>query len=956
MSHRKKLIEVSLPLDAINAASAREKSIRHGHPSTLHLWWARRPLAACRAVLFAQLVDDPSSCTEEFPTVEEQDRERDRLHGIIEAMVPWEASTNETILHAARYEIARSVARNGGPALPPEWKSQAHAAKVIDYLQQHAPPVHDPFSGGGSIPLEAQRLGLRARGSDLNPVAVLIGKALVEFPPKFAGMAPVNPDADRHKSWKGAEGLADDVRYYGRWMRHEAQKQIGHLYPKARLPGGGEATVIAWLWARTVPSPDPRANGAQVPLASSFVVSARKGKEVIVVPVVDREAMTWRFEAKAHPTPEEVAAAKNGTKTGRGANFTCILTGAVIDGGHVKAEAMGGRMSERLMAVVAEGDRGRVYLSPTDQHQEVALDLEKPEVPEIAQPLADDPRNFWTVSYGLDSFDKLFTSRQLTALTTFSDLVDEARKVILADAETRWRDPASASDKGGIGIGGIGPAAYADAVATYLAFALGKLANLGSAVTGWMSDRGAFRETFARQAIPMAWDFAEANSLSEAGGSFSTVIEKIAMAVEAAPTQSSGQIENRDAAKNGFPDGAVFSTDPPYYDNIAYADLSDYFYVHLKRALGSVHPEIFRRVLTPKNEELVATPYRHGGKMGAEEFFMVGMSRALSNIARTTGGVPAAIYYAFKQAESGADGVTSAGWSTFLQAVTDSGLAVDGTWPIRTESPGRMIGRDTNALASSIVLVCRRRDAGAEAINKTDFLRRLRTEMPTALATIRAAGVGPTDIQQAAIGPGIGIFTRHSAVLNPDGSEMSVREALKLINQVREELASEAQGDYDPPTRFAIDWFFVHGHRSSRSGEAITMANAIGLGLADLERAGIFKTGEGRAELMERGNLRADWSPRTDRFPTAWEACQHLIRRLEAADGGIDAAAALFAELGDLAEPAHQLAFRLYDICNNKGWAAEAQPYNNLIQEWPVIEERSRAFVAPPPAQGEMAI
>lgn len=951
MSYRKKLIEVSLPLDAINTASAREKSIRHGHPSTLHLWWARRPLAACRAVLFAQLVDDPSSCPEEFPTVEEQDRERDRLHGIIEAMVPWEASTNETILHAARYEIARSVARNGGPALPPEWKNQAHAAKVIDYLQQHAPPVHDPFSGGGSIPLEAQRLGLRARGSDLNPVAVLIGKALVEFPPKFAGMAPVNPKADRHKSWKGTHGLAEDVLYYGLWMGEQARSRVGHHYPEATLQNGAKATVIAWLWARTVPSPDPRAGGAQVPLATSFVLYSKKDQEVIVRPIIDRTSMSYRFEVEASPSAEELSTAKAGTKSARGANFTCILTGSAIDDRHVKSQAMAGKMGMRLMAIVAASGRKRVYLTPTETDDF----LDRPELPEIGQPLPHDPRAIWCTLYGLDTFDKLFTARQLLTLSTFNDLVGEALECAKADAESSWRDSTTRGDERSINEGGLGPRAYAEAIATYLGLAASKLSAFVSTQSRWRSGEGKSAPGFGRPALPMVWDFADLNPFAGAGGDWDEMCKASAKVITSLPSWGDGRVDNLRAQDEPLQKGSRLNTDPPYYDNIGYADVSDYFYVWLARGLRGIHEGLFRRLIAPKKDELIAAPYRHGGADSAEVFFMEGMRTALRGFASALPEEPSVIYYAFKQSEVGTDGITSAGWATFLQAVSDCGFIIDGTWPIRTENATRLIGMDTNALASSIVLACRIRDNRAEQTTRADFLRRLRSEMPDSLAVIRAAGVGPTDIQQAAIGPGIGIFTRHAAVLNPDGSAMSVRDALKLINQVREELASAAQGDYDAPTRFAIDWFFVHGHRPSRSGEAITMANALGLGLADLERAGIFRTGEGRAQLMPRDALKTDWSPRTDRFPTAWEACQHLIRRLEAADGGIDAAAALFAELGDLAEPAHQLAFRLYDICNNKGWAAEAQPYNNLIQEWPVIEERSRAFAPLPPAQGEMA-
>jgi putative DNA methylase len=868
---RKKLIEVSIPLEAINKASAREKSIRHGHPSTLHLWWARRPLAACRAVLFAQLVDDPGSCQEEFPTVEQQNAERDRLHRLIERLVPWEASTNETILNEARYEIARSVARGRGEKLSPidQMKPQA----IIAYLQTNAPPVYDPFSGGASIPLEAQRLGLKAMGSDLNPVAALIGKALIEFPPKFAGRKPVNPEVNELHQWKSAQGLADDVRYYGHWMRAEAQKKIGYLYPKVTLRDGKtEATVIAWLWARTVSSPDPRAKGALVPLASSFVLSAKAGQQVIVKPVVDRAKMTWSFEIDDSPSPEALKAAKTGTKTARGANFSCLLTGAAISDTHVKAEGMAGRMGVALMAIVAEGDRSRIYLPPVQAHSITAA-VRAPEVPEVDQPLPLDPRAIWCVLYGVDRFTKLFTPRQLVALTTFSDLVMEAREKVMADARKHWTGR-HADDDRRLAEGGCGPVAYADAVATYLGFVFSSLADRHSTVCTW--DAGGptwgtkLRNTFARQALPMTWDYAEANPLSDQSGSFENSLDYTSKAVDAIWSDQTftGQITVAAGQDDQQSRNLAFATDPPYYDNIGYADLSDFFYVWLRRTLSGIHPDLFRRVVTPKAEELVATPYRHGGKDAAEAFFLDGMKKALAVIARSTADLPATIFYAFKQSELSEEGITSAGWASFLQAVTDSGLAVDGTWPVRSELSNRMIASGTNALASSIVLVCRRRDAAASIVTRADFLRSLRREMPEALAEIRRAGVGPTDIQQAAIGPGIGIFTRYAQVLNADGTLMLVKDALKLINQVREEITSTGDTDYDSETRFALDWFAAKGFEKGRSGDAITMTNAVNVSLDGLRGTGFFEAKGGDARLLKREELSDDWDPTMDRRAT----------------------------------------------------------------------------------------
>ena len=945
-TQRKKLIEVSLPLEAINKASAREKSIRHGHPSTLHLWWARRPLAACRAVLFAQLVDDPSAWPEEFPTEEDQARERDRLHGIIADMVPWEATNDEHILNKARHEIAHTLARGRGETPP----SRDDAEAVLAYLAQYAPPVCDPFCGGGSIPLEAQRLGLRAYGSDLNPVAVLVSKATCEIPPKFAGRPPVNPDRDPHVAWKGARGLAEDIRYYGKWMRDEAQARIGHLYPKVFIDpmmasaredlqpyNGRELTVIAWLWARTVASPDPMTHRAHVPLASSYVLSSKKGREVIVVPAVNRDDDSYRFTVKASGFgTEEYATAKSGTKSARGANFTCLVSGAPISGDHIKAEGMSGRMGTRLMAVVAEGKRGRVYLDPTEAMEQVARTAKPGWRPEGGVP--ERLTGGTCYGYGLTSWGHLFTDRQLVALTTFSDLVSEARERVLADALAAGMD----ADAPRLADGGNGAEAYADAVVTYLAFALDKMADRGSSLCTWFTERDSTRNTLSRQALPMTWDFAELNPLLSGTGSFLGAITWTAESLEGSPSSAiqTSVIQKNAAGNTPLVENAIIATDPPYYDNIAYADLSDFFYVWQRRTLRNVWPDLFRRVLAPKEEELVATPYRHGGKAAAERFFLDGMAQALRNMhASGSDEYPVTIYYAFKQAEVAKEGLTSSGWATFLQAVVDVGYVIDGTWPVRTELSNRPIGIGANALTSSIVLVCRKRSADAPAITRREFVARLRAELLNALAKIRTGGVGPVDMAQAALGPGMGIFTAASKVLEPDDTPMTVRTAIALINQARDEISGEEATSYDADTRFCIDWFEAFGMDGGKSGEAITMAQAYNIGIADLEAAGVFSARGGSARLLHRDELPADWDPVADKRLTDWECAQHLARVLESPTGGIHAAARLHAKMGpERRETARMLAYRLYDICERKDRAAEAQVWNMLAQEWPALE------------------
>lgn len=948
---RKKLIEVSIPLEAINAASAREKSIRHGHPSTLHLWWARRPLAACRAVLFAQLVDDPSSWPDRFPTEEAQDIERRRLHRIIEDMVPWEASNNETILNAARWEIARSVAWGLGEEPPAKGDGNA----ILSYLQTKAPPVYDPFSGGGSIPLEAQRLGLRAYGSDLNPVAVLIGKALIEIPPKFAGLRPVNPKARADathgelRSWKGAQCLAEDVRYYGQWIRDQAEKRIGDLYPKAKLADGSEATVIAWVWARTVRSPDPVAKGAMVPLASSFMLSAKEGSKAWAEPIIDPTAPDgWRFEVQTgNPTKADEERLKKGTKGGgRGSNFSCVLTGAPITGDYIKSEGMAGRLSARLMGFVAGGNRKRSYHSPTHDHEIVVHNLENDSRVEderqgsLNQPLPSKLTGGTCFAYGLTTFGKLFTPRQIVGLATFSDLVSEARELVLADALAAGRD----ADETLLYAGGLGAAAYADAVATYLAFAIDKVCEGSNSICTWspLPTKLHVVSAFGRQALPMVWDYAEANPFGTSSGNMQRMADLVAKVIDfncSVPTIL-GVETQRDAAGNDFPKDIVISTDPPYYDNIAYADLSDFFYVWLRRSLLDVWPDLFRRLVVPKAEELVATAYRHGGRDEAEAFFMKGMSDALTAMRKSAAhGEPLAIYYAFKQSEAGDDGVTSAGWASFLQAVVDAGLGIDGTWPVRTERAGGFRNLDANALASSIVLVCRKRQAGALTTTRADFVRALKRDLPSAIEDIRKAGVGPVDMQQSVIGPGMGVFSRYEKVLEDDDSAMPVKTALSLINRVWEEIDQELDAAFDAETQVALAWFATFGFDSRQSGELITLANAKNISSKALFDSGVFKDLKGKTALTPRDDLPKGWTPASDKTFTVWECVQHTARVLNAEDGGGTAAGRLVAEMGPKAAEARALAYRLFEIATQKGWAAEALIYNELAQEWPKLED-----------------
>ena len=955
MQHRKKLIEVALPLEAINKASAREKSIRHGHPSTLHLWWARRPLAAARAVIFAQMVDDPSGLPDLFPTEKKQEKERQRLFKIIEDLVKWENTTNETVLQAARDEIWQSWRRACA-----ENVDHPRAKELFD--RRKLPAFHDPFAGGGALPLEAQRLGLESYASDLNPVAVLIEKAMIEIPPTFASRTPANPQSLAEKSldprqWRGTQGLAEDVRYYGRWMREEAEKRIGHLYPKIEITAemanvrrdlkslvGRKLTVIAWIWARTVKSPNPAFANVDVPLASSFMLSTKAGKEAYVEPVIESDG--YRFTVKMGK-PRDVEVSKSGTKLARGANFRCLMSGTPITGDHIKAQGMAGHMGARLMAIVAEGERGRVYLPPTNEMEAVALTAKPPWRPETALP--DDARNFWTLNYGLNKFADLFTPRQLVALTTFSDLVQEARDLVKRNALAAG----FSGDNKAYALGGNGAAAYADAVAVYLALAVDRTANTVCTIARWTPERQQTVTAFARQAIPMTWDFPEVNPFAGAAGDYGVSVDGVIKGISST-TEPSGFARQVDASTQDMSQDKVVSTDPPYYDNISYADLSDFFYVWLRRSLKPVFPDLFATLAVPKAEELVASPYRHGGREKAEIFFLDGMTQAMHRLAaQAHPAFPVTIYYAFKQAESdGTNGTASTGWDTFLEAVIRAGFGISGTWPMRTELSNRMIGSGTNALASSIVLVCRPRPENAVLVTRRDFLNALKAELPEALTHLQHGNIAPVDLAQAAIGPGMAVYTRYAKVLDAEGKYVSVREALALINQTLDEALAEQEGDFDADSRWALAWFEQSGFVEGEYGVAETLSKAKNTSVSGMVDAHILASSRGKVRLLKPSELSADWDPTTDPRLTAWEIVHQLIRSLEAS--GESAAAALVAKLGTKSEVARELAYRLYALCERKKRAAEALSYNGLVQSWPEISRLAREDSRPQPAQAQL--
>lgn len=965
----KKLIEVALPLDAINVAAAREKSIRHGHPSTLHLWWARRPLAAARAVLFGQLVNDPSwkwelEHPEEIPPNQLKASwaaSRKRLFAILEDLVKWESTTNEEVLEKARAEIRKS------------WRetceiNRDHPQAAELFNPEKLPAFHDPFAGGGAIPLEAQRLGLEAHASDLNPVAVLINKAMIEIPPKFAGKPPVNrswrekrDDEQAMTLWQGAQGLADDVRYYGQWMRNEAEKRIGHLYPTVRITAemvrersdlkplvGHDLTVIAWLWARTVKSPNPAFSHVDVPLASTFILASKEGKDAYVQPVV--EGGRYRFTVLMGNPP---ARAEQGTKAiGRGATFRCVMSDSPISAEYIRAEALGGRMGEKLMAVVAEGARSRIYLSPTPEIEAVArgaIPSYKPDVEFFQQALG-----FRVGNYGMTKWSDLFTSRQLVALATFSDLVSDARELIRRDAIAAGIP----DDEKPLDAGGTGATAYAEATSVYLAFAVDRSADFWCNLCIWANQpkNELVGHMFSRQAISMAWDFGENNPFSDSGGNFSKNLEYVVRGIQSLPSRGSSSVFQADAAQVGRsqPDAEIriISADPPYYDNIGYADLSDFFYVWIRRSLRSVFPRLLATISVPKAEELVATPARHGGREKAEQFFLQGMTEAMRGLASLShSAVPITIYYAFKQADtSDTSGTSSTGWETFLEAVHRTGLQLTGTWPMRTERQGRMRDNASNALASSIVLVCRKRLADAATISRREFLRELNAVLPEALDEMTKglgddrSPVAPVDLSQAIIGPGMAVYSKYAAVLEADGSPMSLRTALQLINRF---LAEE---DFDHDTQFCLSWFSQYGWREGKFGEADTLARAKGTSVDGVRQSGVLYATGGVVRLLKWADYPTDWDPQVDSRLPVWEALHQLIRILKTE--GESGAGRMVAAVQGKAEATRQLAYRLYTLCERAGWAEDARAYNEIVTSWSAIE--ATAAAAPTPRQAAL--
>jgi putative DNA methylase len=934
-SNRKKLIEVALPLAEINDASAYDKMPGIGaHPKGIHHWWARLPLPVARAVLFASVVDDPSSHPEKFPTEEAQERERERLFGIIRKMMQPQLHKHPEVYAEAR-------------------------AEMLKYCDGKLPPLLDPFAGGGSIPLEAARLGMEAYAGDINPVAVLLCKCYLELVPRWADHPPVNPEDRRRiggkQGWRGSAGLAADVRYYGRVILEQARRKIGHLYPPVKVTAemaaehphlkpyvGKELPVIAWIWARTVPSPNPAARRAPVPLMSTFWLSSKKGSEAWLEPVVDRAAGTWRFRVRTG-APKQREVVKAGTKNA-GSGFRCLLTGAPIPFEYVREQGTQGRMSIAMVAMVADVGRGRVYLPATPEQIAAAGRANPSGFPDTDLP--DDALGFRVQNYGIRKHWQLFTPRQLTAMVTLSDLVREVRADVRRDALAAGLSEAEAD-------------AYAATVTTFLALALDRCADYNNSLCRWVSATQKVENLFGRQAIPMMWDFGEANILGDSVGGWVTVVDRAGECLKAiGPGLAGGHARPIDAASpwDGLANVLV-STDPPYYDNIGYAALSDFFYVWLRRTIGDLYLDLFGTILVPKEPELVAAPERFGGdKRKAKEHFEQGFRRAFAVLReKMDPRFPLTVYYAFKQddEESGADQEAdgngnaervdrTTGWETMLTALVETGFQVTATWPVRASYQWRMRAMGSNALASYIVLACRPRRADAPQTDRRSFVAELKRELPVALRRLQQGNIAPVDFAQAAIGPGMAIYSKYSRILEASGRPMSVRTALALINQTLTEVLSEQEDEFDNETRWAIAWYEQHGFEEGEFGDAELLSKAKVTSVNGLVEAGIVHSRGGKVRLLRSEELAQDWDPERDRRPTVWGAAHHLLRVYYYAKLGDGATAGLLRRLGSRGELARDLAYRLFAIAEKKGRSQDAQAYNALVLGWPELARLAR--------------
>ncbi|MDA8358564.1 MAG: DUF1156 domain-containing protein [Actinomycetota bacterium] len=864
--YRKKLVETALPLEAINAACKADKDRKTGTIRNLHKWFAPMPVPALRALIFASLVDDP-----------EDEKERARLMELIEALVASVVfNPDEEILAAAKREISNSVGE--------------------------LPTVLDPFCGGGSTLVEAQRLGLASRGSDLNPIPVLISKTLTELPAKCVGHRVLHGNAMFSEgSSKALGGFFVDVEYYARQIRDEAFQRVGHMYPLA--PNGDP--VVAWWWARTVESPDPRFAGAQVPLVNDWCLSKKRGEEAYVVPIVNRNSKTITFSIARSASTSQLS------------RDICLFSGAPIPLDYVRQQAQQVGLGTQMLAIISSGQHGRAHFAPTEIHSRAAIQQVGANIDPV--PIPEKALSFSAYQYGFKNWSELFTHRQQSMLEAFAKATAHISSDVVAEG---------------------GSTEYARAIETFLGLCVGKLAQASSMLVKWRTRNGTSKAEIAvsRHDISPLLDFAETNPFGGSVGDWMGIVTNALRALNLVdPTGPGSVVVMSDArtASEGLDGQCLVVTDPPYFSAIGYANVSDYFYPWLRLSLKDLYPDLFSTIGAPKVGELIAEPARHATRHDAKQYFIDGFTDVIGSLrAASRPDLPLLIVYAYKEQESEEGGQVSTGWEAMLEAVIRSGLAVIGTWPIRGTSSSGIRDVKANALATYVVLVCRPRPAVSGRISRRDLVATLRTELGPAIQVLQSAAVAPVDLAQAVIGPGMAVFTRYQSVLEPDGAPMTVRSALLLINSVLAEVLDQQEGEFDSDTRWATTWFEQFQFGEAPSGEADSLARAKVTSIDGLERAGVIVTRGGTCRLVRRDELAQDYDPAQDRRPTVWEAVQHLVKQL--LDGGEEQAASLLARLPN-SEAARDLAYRLYSICERKGWAEEGGAYNVLVASWPEI-------------------
>ena len=904
--YKKKLIEVAMPLNSINKACDYEKKPGIGpHPRGIHHWWARRPHTAARAFLFAQLIDDPISRPEDFKTEEDQKQERKRLMSIIEKLSEWKSNNNDKFFFEIRSELKKSIGND-------------------------FPIILDPFSGGCTIPLEGKRMGLEVHGSDLSAVSTILGKSMIEINELFQNMPPLNPNGNLKNHYRGFEGLAEDFKYYGFEVIKNCKQKLKSNYETENIKDNRykNSDIVAWIWTNTVASPDPSLNGLHVPLVKSFDLVTSRGNRVWIKPLVQGDRYSFRVLSELDGCKYEKIEGTIGRHGGR-----CIVSGSAITLDYIRNEGKKGLLSQKLMAVCVKGKGRKNYFSPPLNYEKNIFLNSKIEY--INCPIEHWPGSTNCVVYGRTKFQDLFSSRQLNSLIQFSLEIKKIEKQIFNEIKNKLE---LYTKEKKINLDLVSKE-YLKLIMTFLAFTLSRALDFNNMHCRWSASNEKIMQLFARGAIPMCWDFGEANLFEDVVGGFPKIIDYQAKCIETLfVNNGKGRIIQSDAREAVIPKNSILNTDPPYYDNIPYSNLADFFHVWLKKTIGHLYPDELSTLSSPKETELVANQFRFGGKELADKTFLDGMTFVINRYTNFCNkDYPLVIYYAFKQSEIENHGIFSPGWDSFLTALISTGLQVVQTWPARTESSTRIRALGYNALATSVIVVCRKRDNVTKTISKHEFIRQLKTELPRAISDLKAANISPADIPQSSIGPGIGIFSRYQAVLENDDSHMSVKTALQLINR---ELGDE-EGEYDSETSFAITWFEQNGFNVGDFGSANNIANAKGISVNTLVHSGVAQSSGGKFSLLDRESLEDDWDPTTDKNLTIWECCQYLIKTME--NKGEFETAKLIKQMGSRrADSAKELAYTLYDIAANKRKDAnEATAYNGLIAVWSELTAQS---------------